>query len=166
MQAPFNTQASQFKTEPLANGLYMVKHVATGDALVYGPGVGISADQAEYWKRNYTLPVVGTLNTRFLPTDGGQVDIRRVNFEDFKNVRLLSYLNSEEYEAVVSTLHGKKIQFCDDFLKLGIGRSMLLARYSGPRIEEGERELPAGGRMDFFLVRLMMEYTPELEQPV
>lgn len=157
----FNTDfLKQFKTEPLGGGLSLVKHLVTGDAMVYGVAVGIAADQADIWKRNYCLPVVTSINTRFLPQEGGQIDIRKVDINDYHDVRLVSYIKDENFEAVVAMVHGRDIQFSENYLKLSPGNSMLLARYTGPRIEESNGMMPEGGRMDFFLVRLLLEHTP------
>lgn len=149
---------SLFTTQQLAGGIQLITHTLTGDTMVCGGATGVPAENGVYWKRNYYLPLVGSIRTQMLPMHGGQLDIKRIALDDVRKVRLVSHIPNEEYESVISTLYGRTIPYGDKQLRLSTGRSALIARYAGPRLEFGATELPDGGRMDFFLLRVLSEH--------
>ena len=152
------TAMDQFETTESGGGISIVKHKITGDCFVYGGPTGIPADHAEYWKRNYHLPVVASIRTQNLPQNGGQLDYRKIEIEDLKRCRLVSHIQEQDYESVVSSLYGRNLVYSDEMFRLSQNKSMLIARYVGPRIEAGERTLPTGGKMDFYLLRVLVEH--------
>ena len=153
------TYMDLFETEQLGSGISIVKHKLTGDCFVYGGPTGVPAEHAEYWKRNYFLPVVNSIRTQNLPTCGGQLDFRLIDVEDLKRIRLVSHIQEQEYEACVSALIGKSLTFSEQFFRLSQNKSMVVARYTGPRIENGMRRMPEDGKMDFYLMRVLVEHT-------
>lgn len=154
-----DTYMDLFETEHLGSGISIVKHKITGDCFVYGGPTGIPAEHAEYWKRNYFLPVVNSIRTQNLPTNGGQLDYKLIEIEDLKRVRLVSHIQEQEYESCVSSLYGRSLTFSDQFFRLSQNKSMVIARYTGPRIDLGMRVMPEGGKMDFYLMRVLVEHT-------
>lgn len=149
---------SLFTEQELGGGMVLITHSLTGDTFVCGGATGVSRESGTYWKRNYHLPLVGSIRTQMLPTFGCQMDIRKISIEDVRKIRLVSHIPQEEYEAVVANLYGRAIPYAKHHDKLATGRSALIARYAGPRLDPGERELPDGGRMEFFIIRVMMEH--------
>lgn len=157
MTAPVNFSDTLFSTQQ-TGGMTIITHKVTGDVFICGGPTGIPVEHGEYWKRNYTLPVVGTIRTQFLPQNGGQLDYKPISIEELKPVRLVSYIPTEDYEEVVCSLYGKRMPYSDKYLRLSQGQSMVIARYTGPRIEPGERELLPNGKMEFFLLRVLVEH--------
>lgn len=153
-----STYMDLFETEHTAVGISIVKHKITGDCFVYGGPTGVPAEHAEYWKRNYFLPVVNAIRTQNLPINGAQIDYRKIEIEDLKKVRLVSHIQEQEYESVVSALYGRSLSYSDEYFRLSQNKSMLIARYTGPRIEPGIRSMPEGGRMEFYLMRVLVEH--------
>lgn len=149
---------SLFTTQALPGGIQLITHSLTGDTMVCGGATGVPVENGTYWKRNYYLPLVGSIRTQMLPMHGGQLDIKRINIEDVRKIRLVSHIPNEEYESVISSLYGRAIPYGEKQLRLATGRSALIARYAGPRLEFGADELPEGARMDFFLLRVLSEH--------
>ena len=158
MTAPQSFTESLFTEQDLGGGMILITHTLTGDTYVCGGATGIARESGVYWKRNYHLPLVGSLRTQMLPMFGGQIDIRRIAIDDVRKIRLVSHIPQEEYEAVVANLYGRKIPYEKNQPRIGAGRSGLIARYSGPRLEQGEAQLPDGARMEFFLIRVLLEH--------
>jgi len=153
-----------FTTSELPGGMMVVTHSITGDTKVFGGATGIPREHAEYWKRNYTLPILGSFHSGTFPIHGAQIEIKPIAVDDLKKIRLVSNIQDATFEQVIGSIYGKEIPYSKQPVRLGAGQSVIVTRYVGPYLAEGATTMPPGARMYFYVVRVMMEYQDPITQ--
>lgn len=165
MSTPSATE-QLFDTKAVGDGMIVVTHRLTGDTKVFGGATGIPLEHADYWKRSYVLPILGSFHSGCFPNNGAQIEIKPISLEDLKQIRLISNIQDSTFEQVISTVYGKEIPYSKQPIKLSQGQSIVVARYIGPYLSDGATGLPADARLSFFVVRVMVEYQNRIAENI
>lgn len=90
--------------------------------------------------------------------DGMVIKIYPLTTEEVKNVlsanKFQSIVGHEDTANILTNMLGIKIQFNRTTARLSKNDELIVAQYTGPRLEQGATSLPEGARIQFYMVRL------------
>lgn len=83
-------------------------------------------------------------------------EIEKISLERAKSMlskdNFESYIGHEDMAKILSEMTGIKVEFKRKTLKIKEGDSIIVAQYSGPRLQEGATKLPQGSKILFYYI--------------